>query len=133
MLRTDPQDARRREPSGFIGFSDEKTFAAEPKNQGPRNDRALIPGNMNYAWRQRAPFDGEALLGCQLGGTGGRALCPKGTCADAPYETSEMSASHFYSHILRAAGGLPFVWMQDQAMPHVAAANQKWLDRQMKG
>ena len=44
-----------------------------------------------------------------------------------------MLASHFYPQIRIAAGDQPFVWMQDQAKPHVAAATQKWLGRHMKG
>ena len=66
----------------------------------------------------------------------GRAVphfAPEETYVDMPYFLGEMLASRLSPQIRIAAGGQPFVWMQDQAKPHVTAATKNWLGRQMEG
>ena len=70
-----------------MGRSGEKNFAALPKDQGPRNDRVRIPGDMRRSDADSAVISrgvnahllpATVWMGRQFARTGGPALCPQG-------------------------------------------------------
>ena len=122
--------------------SDEKTFAAAPKEEGPRNDRAPFPGNMKHSVAGSAVFAHDvgahplsAMVCCAVSMPGRAAphFAPDGTYLGAPYFIGGISESRCYPQIRIAADDQPFVSMRGPARPRVAVATQKWLDSHMKG
>ena len=88
-----------------VWFSAEKIFSAGPKDEGPRNDRARIPGNIGksdvgsavFARGVREhPSPAMVWLGGHFARMGGPHFGRKGTYVGAPRDVSEMTALRFF-------------------------------------
>ena len=125
-----------------IWFSDEKIFTAEPKSQGTRNDRVLIPSNMrkgdvsaSVIMKGVTAHPVSLMVGrrVSLQGRIQPHFAPKGVYINGDYYREHMLAGCYYPQIKLAAGDEHFAFQQDQAKPHCAPQNQAWLNRHMKG
>ena len=117
--------------------SDEKIFAAEPKNYGPRNDRARSPGNVRKSGVGSAvitrgvnehPLPVMVWLGGHSARMGGPALCPQGDLRGrAALRQRNYGVALF--PLNPHWRGRPTIRLD--AGPG-RAATQKWLDRHME-